>query len=405
MPKRLAVFLDGTWNKPDSNTNVWRLKTLVAPTDEHGTAQLAWYDTGVGTAWSDRVRGGALGLGLDTNIRQAYQWLVEQYEPKDEIFLFGFSRGAYTARSLAGLIVRCGLLWPGASINVPRLFERYRLRSAAPLWDIVRRRYRSEPISADEQYLLANVRQVRIRTIGVWDTVGALGIPFGNVPGLGRKAFQFHHTRPSNRFDNLFHAVAVDEHRKDYEASLWTRFVPDSGSPAAAPTDGDDGDDTDTDTEQPAARTVRGPQVEQRWFAGAHANVGGGYEDDALASIPLAWLQQKAEATGLRFRRRVQPGPDDHRAAIVDSFKEFLGGLYRIVRLNRRYYRPIAIGMHPTRAADGTPGQAGPFNETVDASVIRRWQEDQSYRPPNLRDWAKRRGVSLDTIDPATWTG
>lgn len=399
MPKRLAVFLDGTWNKPDSNTNVWRLKTLVAPADAQGTTQLAWYDTGVGTAWYDRLRGGALGLGLDTNIRQAYQWLVEQYEPKDEIFLFGFSRGAYTARSLAGLLVRCGLLWPGASINVPRLFERYRSRSTEPLWDIVRRRNGRQVLTREEEYLLANVRQIRIRMIGIWDTVGALGIPFGNIPGLGRKAFQFHHTRPSVRFDNLYHALAIDEHRKDYQASLWTRFVPDPATTAPDP------DERDDDEPEPVARAPRPQQVEQRWFVGAHANVGGGYEDDALASIPLAWLQQKAEDAGLRFRRRVKPGPDDHLAPIVDSFAEFVGGLYRVVRLNQRYHRPIAIGSHATEAADGTRGQAGPFNETVDASVIRRWQRDHTYRPRNLVDWAKRRGIDLDSVDPNGWTG
>lgn len=403
MPKRLAVFLDGTWNRPDSNTNVWRLKTMVAPIDPHGTPQLSWYDTGVGTRWSDRIRGGALGIGLDSNIRQAYQWLIEQYEPDDELFLFGFSRGAYTARSLAGLLVRCGLLWPGASINVPRLFQRYRLRTATPLWKLVRRRDRNEHISPDDQYLLANVRQVRIRTIGVWDTVGALGIPFGNVPGIGRKAFQFHHTRPSKRFDNLFQALAVDEHRKAYSASLWTQFVPDRRAMTGAPTDR--GDESEVSEEPVASRPAWGPHIEQRWFAGAHANVGGGYEDDALASIPLAWLQQKAALTGLHFRRAVQPGSDDHLAPIVDSFKEFLGGLYRIARFNRRYYRPIAIGMHRTEAADGTPGKAGPVNETVDASILRRWQADPAYRPPNLSDWAQRRGIDIAQTDAGSWTG
>jgi uncharacterized protein (DUF2235 family) len=98
--KRLALFLDGTWNEVESNTNVWRMKALCAPTSTDGKSQLAYYEIGV-----NGVIGGSTGKGLDANIRRAYEWLIENYSDGDEIFIFGFSRGAYTARSLAGVLL------------------------------------------------------------------------------------------------------------------------------------------------------------------------------------------------------------------------------------------------------------------------------------------------------------
>jgi uncharacterized protein (DUF2235 family) len=110
--KRLAVFLDGTWNAVDDNTNVWRMKALCAPKSIDGKTQLVYYEIGVNGSL-----GGLFGKGLDENIRLAYEWLVENYTDGDEIFIFGFSRGAYTARSLAGLVTRLGILKPGSPIG------------------------------------------------------------------------------------------------------------------------------------------------------------------------------------------------------------------------------------------------------------------------------------------------
>ena len=110
MKKTLAVFLDGTWNAQGDNTNVWRLKVMLAAQNGAGQPQLGFYHPGVGTSWNDHIRGGTIGAGLSQNVREAYQWLVEHYDDPDDVFIFGFSRGAYTARSLAGLIVKCGLL-------------------------------------------------------------------------------------------------------------------------------------------------------------------------------------------------------------------------------------------------------------------------------------------------------
>ena len=109
--KRIAIFLDGTWNKLENNTNVWRLKSLCDPNAQN---QITYYSKGVGTNFGDSVRGGVEGYGIDDEIIAAYTWLAQSFETGDEIFVFGFSRGAYTARSLSGLISKCGVLKPGA---------------------------------------------------------------------------------------------------------------------------------------------------------------------------------------------------------------------------------------------------------------------------------------------------
>jgi uncharacterized protein (DUF2235 family) len=124
--KRLALFLDGTWNVVSDNTNVWRLRALFAPRSSDGCEQRAYYSTGLGTKFSEKIRGGMFGRGIDTAITSAYEWLMDNYEPDDEIFIFGFSRGAYTARSLSGFISICGLLRRGAPLGVNQLYKRYR---------------------------------------------------------------------------------------------------------------------------------------------------------------------------------------------------------------------------------------------------------------------------------------
>ena len=124
--KRIAVFLDGTWNTVNDNTNVWRLKSLLAGTGAGGLPQISYYHKGVGTTFGSRLRGGMFGYGLNDEIIRAYEWLIDNYNPGDELFIFGFSRGAYTARSLSGLISKCGLIAIGAPLSVAQLYARYR---------------------------------------------------------------------------------------------------------------------------------------------------------------------------------------------------------------------------------------------------------------------------------------
>ena len=376
--KRIPMFLDGTWNQPDDNTNVWRSRLLVSDTDAEGNAQEPYYEVGVGTKRLERLRGGALGQGLDANVRHAYQWLMSRYEEGDKIYLFGFSRGAYTARSLAGLISKCGLLLPGSSFSVPQIFERYRQGDKVPpLYNLTSKRYPPERWTPEDRWLTEQSRRVDIEFIGVWDTVGALGVPVGKIRGLSRSSYYFHSTNPSSLYRQMYQALAVDENRAPYQASLWTLFQPEG---------------------EPEPKLKPYQTLEQRWFVGAHCNVGGGYRNDVLAQIPLAWLLEKATDAGLRFKRRLELKGDEHLAEPVDSYARFLGGLYRVITLGRRHYRTIGRDRVRTKKI---PGWSLSVNETIDASVFERWRSVPGYRPKNLAAWAERNGVKPEDMHRA----
>jgi hypothetical protein len=179
------------------------------------------------------------------------------------------------------------------------------------------------------------------------------------------------HLRLSNEF--AFQAVALDEHRKQFEPTFWTHTV-----------------DNDTTRSAPS-RTL--DQVEQRWFVGAHANVGGGYPSDVLAQAPLKWLMDKAAGHGLRFRSDFEVDPPDPAAPITDSYACFGPSLLRL--FSKRFYRPV--GLEP---AVGTKRTTFRINESIDASVFERWRGNPAYRPPNLQSWAQR-----FKLDPASLMG
>ena len=368
--RRLALFLDGTWNAVGDNTNVWRLRSLCAAASPDGARQVTYYDVGV-----NGFVGGMVGKGVAANVSDAYKWLVDEYNPRDEIFIFGFSRGAYMARSLAGFIAKYGLLTPGSPLSVNQLYNRYRRaadKTIRKLLDEHKAGTLADP-TLEERWMLKYSQAIPIKFIGVWDTVGALGVPFGNIRGVSRTTLGFLHTGLRLPIENGFHAVAVDEHRKDFAPTLWTaRRFKDPTVPTAVP------------------RSIE--SVEQRWFAGAHANVGGGCESDLLAQVPLMWIARKAARHGLAFRKEIEIDGEVVQAPISDSYKEFMRGAYS--KVFGRHYRPIAgqpqedeESTHPT------------VNETIDGSVFERWRALPDYRPPNLRDWGKRHGV-----DPAMLT-
>lgn len=373
--KRIALFLDGTWNTVGDNTNVWRLKALCADTGSDGVPQKQYYSTGLGTLVGEKLLGGMFGYGLDRAVVEAYKWLVEAYEPGDEIFIFGFSRGAYTARSLAGFISLCGLLKPGAPLGIGQLYDRYRRNEAvSTIWKLREARDAGAPSQKlEERWMLDYAMAVPIKMIAVWDTVGALGVPFGNIPKISKSGFKFLHTGLRVSQENAYHAVAIDEHRKAFAPTLWTKKIRD-GVPAS---------------QMAAPRPLT--SVEQRWFVGAHANVGGGCRSDLLAQIPLRWLMQKASSHGLTFRTDIVLDPEVLSAPISPSFDEFMRGAYK--RVSKPFDRVIG---EPPKLSGG--GRDETINETIDASVFERWQANATYRPKNLTDWAQRHGVDLATL-------
>lgn len=336
MKQRLIVLFDGTWNTREDRTNVERMASVITGTGNDGVPQAKWYDPGPGTVWYDRIRGGAFGYGVSQNIQQGYRWVADHWTKESELFVFGFSRGAYTARSLVGLIRKSGLVNQGSADLIEKAYGLYRRKEIDP--------DHPEAIAFRSQYS----REIGVKFIGVWDTVGSLGVPLtGALIPWGRDHYQWHDTALSKIVEYAYHAIAVDEHRKDYEAAVWTKRKPEN------------------------------KDVEQRWFIGAHANVGGGYKYDRLHALPLRWLQEKAVACGLGLKELAIVDPSDYRAHVTDSFGEFMWGLYKVVKLGKRFNRPFGTGV----------------NETVDDSVWQRWKDKKDYRPPSLLGEAIKRGL------------
>ena len=316
---RLAVFFDGTWNTPTDRTNVDKLFKL---TDNAPGRQQATYIQGVGTAsggllgsfWN--ALGGAFGDGLSENICAGYKWLAESYSEGDQIFLFGFSRGAYTARSLVGMIRHCGIVRAAHRDRIGEAYKLYRKRLPVD----------SEPeLRFREQF----ATETPIEFVGVWDTVGALGIPIGDLdlPGFSG-SYTFHDTNLSSKVRAAYHALAIHEFRSAYEPTFWT-----------------------SEKERPAELPV-----EQRWFLGAHSNVGGGYADDQLCNLSCRWMQKMAQRHGLRFTSDWPVGPEDFACPVRPSYDEF-------------------VREHPAAGKviskiDRKPGGARSLNETIDMSAL-----------------------------------
>ncbi len=361
--KRVAVFIDGTWNVEDNNTNVWRLYSLCSKVGTDGLEQVRYYTKGVGTAFGEKVRGGWFGYGIDEIIRETYEWLIGHYNAGDDLFIFGFSRGAYAARALAGFVADCGIVRSGSPIGVGELFARYQKGEAARtlyrLLDL-HRQGDLKDASPLERWMLRYAAPADVTMVGVWDTVGAL---------TGERGWMETGLRQS--ILNEFHALAIDEHRRKFAPTLLT-----INSRPPAPS---------------AHRDIA--CVEQRWFVGAHANVGGGYESDLLPQLPLGWLMRKASRLHMSFREDLVVDADVCRAPVRDSFAEFAYGLYRIVMLWRPYHRPV--GADPVHSGAVVTTNV---NETVDSSVFERCRLNGEYAPPNLLEWARRRKIDPKKI-------
>ena len=366
--KRIALFLDGTWNTVDDNTNVWRMKSLCAKSSE----QLVYYSAGVGTQTGERITGGMFGIGINEEVINAYQWLVENYEANARLFIFGFSRGAFTARSLAGFISKCGLLKPGSPVSLKQLYGRYRKGGTPKSVRALAKVVDESQLSQEDKWIKKYSRPIPIWFQGVWDTVGALGVPLPWFPKVSKSDFTFLETDLRINDTHAYHALAIDEHRKAFAPTLWTKNTPKQG-----------------DTYPPRALD----KVEQRWFVGAHANVGGGYENDLLPQIPLKWLMNKSIAHGLLFNDTIEIDGNENTCPIRDSYAEMGRGIYKALTFGNTFYRPI--GAEPVDTGDAV---ITTINETIDASVFERWRNDREYRPKNLADWARRQKVELATL-------
>jgi len=280
MTKRIALFFDGTWEKGTAGkqkTNVWKLykatTDLKTKCKECGQPiQPTHYISGVGSDWWNFLSGGIGGRGISEKIKEGYKFLVENYDQKnkDEIFVFGFSRGAYAARSLVGFVEEFGILLEEHIDEVPRAFAVYKeinkdkkdAKMALLVQDL---KLSSFPGNLNEEEALP------IYFIGVWDTVGSLGIPFPGLQHLTSRWVKFHNTELPKNVTHARHALALHELRPLFEPTLWTKL------------------------------TNSNQSLKQCWFPGAHADVGGGYMkgENGLSNTALSWMATEAVAVGL----------------------------------------------------------------------------------------------------------
>ena len=257
--KNIVVCCDGTrakYSSEEKNTNVVRLFERLGP---DGPNQISYYDPGAGTyspMWTpagqwlakglESASGiGLTGTGIRQNIAEAYRYLMAYYEPGDQVFLFGYSRGAHTVRTLAGMLFRCGLLTRGSQNLIPYMAEIYR---------------RGENDVA-EDFKGRFSRHCRIHFIGVWDTVASVGY-------FRQRRFSDNALNPEVRYG--FQALAMHERRYFFQPSIWDK-------------------------------PVEGQTIEQVWFPGCHGDVGGQDAYRGISDIPLKWMMARAEACGLKF--------------------------------------------------------------------------------------------------------
>jgi uncharacterized protein (DUF2235 family) len=338
--KRIVLCADGTWNIRDQvdkvtkkrrPSNVTKVARAILPRASNGIDQIVYYHDGVGTAGGlDRWTRGAFGEGIEANARELYRFILYNYELGDELYLFGFSRGAFTVRTLGGFMNMVGLVHKEDDYYVPDLYYCYENSKGegSPEWTRT----------------FHNIKTPHpcppIRFIGVWDTVGALGAPgfLGQV--FNKNKYQYHDVGLNLHVQNAYHALAIDERRKPFQPNLWSRKDGWSGN------------------------------LEQAWFPGVHRNVGGGYSPDGLANEALHWIVEKAEKLGLEvdasylkfFRPCFNSDLQDSMTLAYRAFGE--------------YVRPIGRQL--------TDGEAL-HKSTID----RRQLAECRYHPENLEQFLK----------------
>jgi uncharacterized protein (DUF2235 family) len=435
--QRLVVCLDGTWNEQDSCTNVLHHFNLVSEGIDPKTnlLQRRYYHRGVGTGVLDRISGGGFGFGLEQNVRDAYNWLVENYcdgpAGADEIYIFGFSRGAYTARSLVGFISEVGLLRRGAPITVDQLWSDYCIlgrqkeerRSA---WETVfwrpqahvrpitqltsdpwsRRPYIAPDLNETERLLIRWSRRVRITYLGVYDTVGAIGWDALAIPGLTSKLAMVNNMRPTTLIQYCRHALAIDENRSSFNHTPFRAFIGhdlpelERGAEQSA-----DAADTSDKNRNYWERTLKmwDRKIEQRWFVGAHSNIGGGYDDNLLSEAPLHWVLDGAALKGLVTDFPPSDGAVTPAEQVPrDSYREFAPPLWvQIIRAKRNYrdIDPPPVSQASRKEPKGSVTPPGfslqSIHEVLDESVARYWNNPARPVPPHLYQYAERHQIPL----------
>lgn len=345
MKKRIVICADGTWSKPEKNpekdfpTNVLKLARAIQPAGEDQVPQQVFYDWGIGSYY-DPIVGGATGKGLHKNIMDSYRYIVQNYSPGDEIYLFGFSRGAYTIRCLCGMINNCGILKRPDAALIQKAFDHY--KNGKPEY----KPKGSISIEFRDNY---SHEDKTVRFVGVWDTVGAMGIPVSFL-GFLEESDEFYDNKIGSNVDIARHALAIDENRVDFEPTIW--------------------------------QLKENMDMKQVWFSGAHCDVGGSYPPDKngnfLSDIALDWMINEAKKSDLAIEPHlvsdigINPLSKVHKSRI------------HFYRLKKKFNRKI---------------QQVPGDILIHKSVKTRWDKDKGYRPTNLRQYVRDYGWPDEFIE------
>ncbi|KAB5523046.1 hypothetical protein GE09DRAFT_488912 [Coniochaeta sp. 2T2.1] len=377
--KRLIVCCDGTWMNSDTGyekptlfhplgkaqvpSNVTRLSRSLRRVCRDGTLQIIAYQNGVGTGStiSDAITGGAFGRGIAENVREAYAFICANYNDGDDIILVGFSRGAFTARSVAGMIGDLGLLTREGMEHFYPVFkdmQNWRTPGYNDPFPNVPFPNKPKGEGAEEIYRqllldrgLTRVHQnggtgalIKVKAVGVWDTVGSLGIPQVSwLPtlsiGAASKEYRFYDTNLSDRIEHAFQALALDEHRPPFSPAVWER----------------------------SAANRHTTELRQVWFPGNHGNVGGGWQDAGIANMSLAWMMDQLASVGVEF----------DEATITRIFSRL-----------ESYYKTIATGRTPHPDTTSADLSSAVTEAEAKSNSSRAWAIAQIYETNHpIRPW------------------
>jgi uncharacterized protein (DUF2235 family) len=370
--KRIVFCFDGTWNalNADTPTNVVLAAASIERLAKDGTAQIIHYDEGVGTGRLERMSGGMFGAGLIDNVREAYRFLIFNYDPGDEIYVFGFSRGAFSARTFVGFVRHVGPLSRLHAARIDEALQLYeqRLKGNDEASDKLRR-FRAEYAggvcigSEDDTWRCANIDGytsgavpcLTIRYLGVWDTVAALGVP-AVVPFSGwiNRKHRYHDPSLTSFVESARHAVATDERRAMFPSTPFDNLSALNSAKGKA-------------SDAPDA------PYQEKWFPGVHGAVGGGGDIRGLSDGALAWVLKGAKQAGLKL-------DVGHGSRIHDFKPDPLSPLVNVAKPE--------FSMTQLLKKD-RPGPSEAWQ--VSTAVIRRWKADAAtlpekgaYRPKTL---------------------
>jgi uncharacterized protein (DUF2235 family) len=291
MPKNIVVLSDGTGQEGGigNNTNVYKLFNML---EDRTADQITFYDRGLGTGFR-KLTGNISGMGISQNIYECYRFLFENYMAQDNIFLFGFSRGATTVRSLSAFIHLFGILPKSRPELIKKAYKIYKIEDSA-----------ERKKQADDFVARHHNQWTKVKFLGVWDTVDALGLPIKSLSTLVDWfpifRHKYHNLTLSESVEHARQALAIDDERLTFHPKIW-------------------------DKEIKSYQTMK-----QVWFSGMHTDVGGGYKEQDLSDIPLIWMIEEAKKFGLKIypKHKVKTHPDAN-GFMHDSRKGFPGFLFR----------------------------------------------------------------------------